>query len=252
MDSQRCASATNRPPRQALRDGLRLTETAQISFHQQALLHEQSAPAPFSMNLQSDPFGRLDKVPRPRRALQPLFEAISNSLHSVRRRSDGPPSIRILLDRDQRQQQIVDSAPSTSILRITVEDNGEGFTDANCQSFQNTDSRHKKQVGGKGIGRLLWIKTFKHVEISSVFASGSGRRRRSWVFKMPETGDNFIPSVSEEDCNPSTPVKTTVSLVSPLSVLRRTTEDMAYEIIAHFLTSFTARPGNEELSPKYS
>ncbi len=50
-----------------------------------------------------------------------------------------------------------------------VEDNGIGFTDENFKSFGTMDSRAKIQHGGKGIGRLLWLKGFDHADIESVF-----------------------------------------------------------------------------------
>lgn len=67
------------------------------------------------------------------------------------------------------------SKPET--LKITIEDNGIGFTDQNFIKFSNllmkADSQHK------GLGRLVYLEYFKKVDIESVF---DGVNKRTFVF----------------------------------------------------------------------
>ncbi len=61
---------------------------------------------------------------------------------------------------------------TTNIDYIEIVDDGCGFTQQNRESFFKTHSTHKKDIGGKGLGRFTWLKFFKHVDISSTFNEG--------------------------------------------------------------------------------
>lgn len=67
------------------------------------------------------------------------------------------------------------SKPET--LKMTIEDNGIGFTDKNFIKFSNllmkADSQHK------GLGRLVYLEYFKKVAVESVF---EGVNKRTFVF----------------------------------------------------------------------
>src|SRR2546425_10254014 len=105
-----------------------------------------------------------------RYGLHPLFEAVVNSIVAIEEvgREDGRINIRI--ERDT-QQQVLDMHFNTiiTIKSFIIEDNGIGFTEANFVSFDTMDSRAKAFRGGKGIGRLLWLKAFDHAEIDSIY-----------------------------------------------------------------------------------
>lgn len=47
--------------------------------------------------------------------------------------------------------------------------NGIGFDVNNFSSFMTLDSMYRAELGCKGIGRLLWLKEFEGVHISSVY-----------------------------------------------------------------------------------
>jgi hypothetical protein len=51
-----------------------------------------------------------------------------------------------------------DDQPAGRVVGFDVEYNGVGFTDDNFKSFRTPDSRWKETRGGKGIGRLGWLK----------------------------------------------------------------------------------------------
>jgi hypothetical protein len=54
------------------------------------------------------------------------------------------------------------------ITAITIEDNGEGFTEQNTNSFKEYRTSLKKNLGCKGIGRFLFLKEFDEIKIESL------------------------------------------------------------------------------------
>lgn len=61
--------------------------------------------------------------------------------------------------------------PLDPIANIIITDNGIGFNALNFQSFNELDSDYKAERNCRGIGRLMWLKAFKEVEIESYFLS---------------------------------------------------------------------------------
>ncbi|GAA0967940.1 hypothetical protein GCM10009555_012490 [Acrocarpospora macrocephala] len=49
-------------------------------------------------------------------------------------------------------------------------------------SFETLDSEYKLNQGCRGVGRLLWLKAFRNVEISSIFKEGNHLKERSFRF----------------------------------------------------------------------
>ncbi len=54
------------------------------------------------------------------------------------------------------------------ITTITIEDNGEGFTEKNTNSFKEYRTSLKRNLGCKGIGRFLFLKEFDEIKIESL------------------------------------------------------------------------------------
>lgn len=69
------------------------------------------------------------------------------------------------------------------ITGFEITDNGIGFNDANMESFLTLDSEHKASRGGRGVGRLLWLKAFEFASVKSVYEAEDGNRKsRSFTF----------------------------------------------------------------------
>lgn len=66
----------------------------------------------------------------------------------------------------------------------TVEDNGLGLNDENWEAFTTTDTDKKIRIGGKGVGRLLWLDCFENINITSIFYDGHKYMRRSFEFVL--------------------------------------------------------------------
>jgi hypothetical protein len=92
------------------------------------------------------------------------------------------------------------NAPET--LKITITDNGNGFTDDNFERFKillkPLDHFHK------GLGRLVYLNYFERVAVISTW----GSNRRSFVFKNPFDGKSPVESLAEEQPKATTLVFT--------------------------------------------
>lgn len=151
--------------------------------------------------LKSDIIGRVARLPiRPseRGALLPLMEAVSNSIQSVTdvygqdTSKKGAISITILRS---------DNDEDNAIVGFEVEDNGAGFNEDNYKSFLTPDSRLKQKRGGKGVGRLAWLKVFNAISIVSTYREGKKHFRRSFGFQLTE--DNQVPGGEAEPVPPT-------------------------------------------------
>ncbi len=137
---------------------------------------------------------RIERLPKPSNAssaLQPLFEAISNSIHSTQDRyservaSEGKVIVDIQINRKKDN------------VLITVEDNGNGLNNKNWEAFTTTDTDNKISIGGKGVGRLLWLDCFEKIEIKSVFLSDTKLMQRAFRFHLSNTDQIQNETVNE-------------------------------------------------------
>jgi len=123
----------------------------------------------------------------PSNGLMPLFEAVSNSIHAIEEAGRAPDQGRIKIEIKRGAPRFAlgeyDTEIQGDIDGFTVTDNGVGFNEANFRSFRTLDSEHKVARGGRGVGRLLWLKAFESVSVESIFKDDDGTyRRRSFTF----------------------------------------------------------------------
>lgn len=90
--------------------------------------------------------------------LQPVYEAIINSLEA---KAD---KIEVEFFRDN---QLTFFGDNNKISSFIITDNGEGFTQANIESFEQLWSTHKREFGCKGSGRFTWLNVFNNIDIHS-------------------------------------------------------------------------------------
>lgn len=127
-------------------------------------------------------------------ALSPLFEAIMNSVDAIHERTDNKPGdgkIVIDIERDDSQglldehQHHIEAHPVRS---FKVRDNGIGVTNSHFEAFGIADTPYRSAQGGKGLGRLIWLKAFDHAEIRSVFEQGKQRLLRTFSLCLTAQG----------------------------------------------------------------
>lgn len=129
--------------------------------------------------------GRLAKLRNVSSFREPLLEAVANSFQSleVSKVDDPHIEIRVFWDQNPRFAGKGKKKSYHVIKTIEIEDNGEGFTKRNFDSFETMDSDLKaKDFGCKGIGRFLWLKAFEKVSVKSVYLSESGEKKVSQFY----------------------------------------------------------------------
>lgn len=78
-----------------------------------------------------------------------------------------------------------DSRANAPIADFRITDNGIGFTEPNMNSFLTLDSQYKARRGGRGVGRLLWLKAFARARIRSVFLENeTSTQLREFTFDL--------------------------------------------------------------------
>lgn len=126
---------------------------------------------------------RIDRLPKPANAadsMQPLFEAVSNAIHSTQDRfqDNVAENGRIIVD--------VVTGRKQAHVKIVVEDNGNGLDQKNFDAFTTTDTDNKISRGGKGVGRLLWLDCFENISISSKYIDGDILKERKFRFVLSQ------------------------------------------------------------------
>ncbi len=125
---------------------------------------------------------RIERLPKPTNvagAMQPLFEAVSNAIHSTQGRYGDKVSAK------GNVTVIVNTNRKKANIWATVEDNGLGLNEVNWEAFTTTDTDNKIEIGGKGVGRLMWLDCFEEILVSSIFKNNEGSfQRRKFSFKL--------------------------------------------------------------------
>lgn len=172
--------------------------------------------------------------------LWPLFEAISNSVHSIQEKNDGNGRIEVRLIRNGKPETLaeLDSVDRYPIKGMQIVDNGIGFTDKNFKSFLTADSDYKIEKGAKGIGRFVCLKAFHTVRVDSIYNKGKQKYHRTFDFKEENPG---IFDYSDKPYSG----KVTGTRVSILDFRQEfqnkcplTCQEISEKIIEHFLVYF--------------
>lgn len=184
-------------------------------------------------------------------ALLPLFEAVVNSINSIADAKltglSGKITIRIFREPSQPLPVVMKKKPGAptweNIVGFEVIDNGVGFTMPNFASFLTLDSLYKANQGGKGIGRLLWLKAFDDVAVDSIYTEKPGKfNRRRFTFSEA----NGVTDVVEDDA--VGPAETSIRLngfrkqYRDSYAARKTPQAIAAKLLEHCLWYFL-RPG---------
>ncbi len=192
------------------------------------------------LNVRENLEGRIGNVSLPKRAyLRPLHEAIINSVHAIQERCPGDGRIEIEVLREPIQTGFDGSAQLPSVTGFVVSDNGIGFSDKHYESFGTADSTLKAAMGGKGVGRFIWLKAFSHVHIESTYGEPSCLRHREFDFQVTEDG---IENLQDTEAAPGAEHRTVVSLTGYKRKYKeecpKSLEVIARRVVEHFLEHF--------------
>ncbi len=182
--------------------------------------------------------GKVRNMPRFKgEAFLPVFEAVVNSIQAIAERGS-PASGEIEIQVIREDSGLFSDAELPAICDFVITDNGIGFDDVNYDSFETSDSSHKRSVGGKGIGRFLWLKAFDSVEVNSVYSKDAFRMLRQFSF----TTKGGVEQTRHEQTTQEQ--KTTVHLrgfrreYRSLPSAFKTTAKIAQRILEHCLSYF--------------
>jgi len=191
---------------------------------------------PEAQNMNINLAGRVQNTHLPyQSALLPLLEAIINAIHAIEESGTNNGRIDIYLERDETQLSFEETAP---VMNIVVEDNGIGFTADNFMSFQTSDSSFKRAKGAKGIGRFVWLKAFKNIQVESQFQENGRYFARSFDFRLSENGIENVQIKEIEKTEPKTRIKLKQFKVKYQAHFQKTIDVVALRIIEHYLIYF--------------
>lgn len=162
-------------------------------------------------------------------SLTPVIEAVCNSIEAIgNSRTDG--KIRIVLKRDGTQDMgLEETLVKGDIIAIDIIDNGEGFTEANKESFDTYRSGLKMNIGGKGFGRFMFLKYFNHVTVESIYTEGDHFFKRCFTF-------GHANEIIENETNePLTGTDHKTGTIIHLSSIKNKDLDKGIEVIARKL-----------------
>ena len=185
-------------------------------------------------NWKSDPAGRvknLSLAPNAKNTLFPLFEAVMNSIHAIEERF-GKDNI----SQGKIHIEVIENEGG-EYCGFIIDDNGIGFIPENLDSLKRMDSQQKSVIGGKGVGRLLWLKVAEKTRIVSVFQSGSTRKRVEFYFTLPDPIDGFVEEPIDEG-EPGTSVQITPYFSNYATSIPKKLETISNRTIAHFVSYF--------------
>ena len=207
------------------------------------------------MKIETNLQGRLRNTSLPQsNGLMPVFEAVINSVHSIEESgiSSEAGLIRMSIDRAPAQHRLADPnnkkpgpEPLGDIRGFAITDNGIGFNDTNFSAFMTLDTDHKASKGGRGIGRLLWLKAFESVTVESrFFVDGDAiLQQRHFEFRTASGVIEKQVVAAEHGVSRETTVQLRGFKVHYRESTLKTAEAIASAMLEHCLWYFV-RPGS--------
>lgn len=175
--------------------------------------------------------------------LQPLYEAISNSLEATTGKEN-----HIIVTICKSKQLFSDSF---SFLSLHIEDDGTGFNESSFSRFENLfdESKNRNNLGS---GRLQYLHYFKSTQIVSTFVANDGtKKKRTILLSMDYYTQNRSVIFSQlEQADNDEPISTTVSFFIPLCEDDKnqlnviTTSGLKEAILKRYLNNFCINRDN--------
>lgn len=193
-----------------------------------------------TLTLTQDIEGRIDNLnwkPSSQWSL-PILEAVSNSLHATQHLNSDRRLIKITLIRegDDKLSLVSDKQRERPIIGFRIQDNGIGFNEENFKAFKTIDTRHKREIGGKGVGRLFWLKAFDHVKIQSTYKENGTSAMRDIRFRT--NGISCKTTIHKNELPNQTTVEVTGIKPSYKKYYHKYATTVAKEIADEFLPYF--------------
>lgn len=175
--------------------------------------------------------------------LQPIYEAVSNSLEATKGKGDF-----VVIKLKVSKSSIPDKYEFNS---IEIEDTGCGFDKENLVRFYHLFDE-SKNCNNLGSGRIQYLHFFRHTEIRSVYLDEGKKRKRSIVMSTGFLNKEKTPIWEgfEEDASEDEHLGTCVEFFLPWDQKDKenyenlTTNDLHDNIFTHYLGKFCINKGN--------
>lgn len=175
--------------------------------------------------------------------LQPIFEAVSNSLEATKGKDD-TIVIRLKVSRSSTPDKY-------EFNSIEIQDTGCGFNKENLDRFYHLFDE-SKNFNNLGSGRIQYLHFFTHTEIRSVYLENGKKKKRNLVLSVGFIGKEKTPIWEgvEEDAMEEDSLGTSVELFLPRDEKDKenyenlTTEELHDKIFTHYLGKFCINKGN--------
>ena len=175
--------------------------------------------------------------------LQPLFEAVSNSLEATKGKDD-TIVIRLKVSRSSTPDKY-------EFNSIEIQDTGCGFNKENLDRFYHLFDE-SKNFNNLGSGRIQYLHFFTHTEIRSVYLENGKKKKRNLVLSVGFIGKEKTPIWEgvEEDAMEEDSLGTSVELFLPRDEKDKenyenlTTEELHDKIFTHYLGKFCINKGD--------
>lgn len=121
-----------------------------------------------------------------------LYEGIINSIHAN--------ATHVICRLTGKEEVLVESGEEIApkkVDSIEIEDNGDGFSDGNYESFGQYGTDYKIDLGCKGIGRFVFLKVFDEVRYTSFLKHS--QQKKEFVFSLDFESDD----INKEPCEVS-------------------------------------------------
>ena len=192
--------------------------------------------------MQTDLVGRLRHVELPKKnSLQPVYEAVINSMEAIEEVGIADGRIEVLIEREAPPLNLSGESTATpDVTGFRITDNGIGFTTKNFTAFETLDTLAKVDKGGKGIGRITWLKAFERAAVESLYLEDGTWRRRSFDFLPTRKGieNHRVDGTNGNGGQPLTTVRM-IDFKEPYrSETPKTIRTLSHHMIEHLLQFF--------------
>ncbi|REC42034.1 ATP-binding protein [Chryseobacterium sp. 5_R23647] len=189
---------------------------------------------------------RNTRLPRTK-PLMPLFEVISNSIHSIDEAEkakllkigDGKIIIKCIRNGGEDVLSELPEVDRYPIHSFEIIDNGIGLNTDNLKSFVEADTDHKIEIGGKGVGRFVCLKAFKELNVYSQYKDSKHELKSiSFDFRNTKEGFHNIEEPIPQDDFTGTKVLLHAYKDEYQKNLDFELHSVAKEVVAHFQLYF--------------
>lgn len=176
--------------------------------------------------------------------LQPIFEAISNSLEATSGSGDCI-TIRLNLSKTTYQGKF-------EFLSIDIMDTGKGFDDENLSRLKRLYDESKGQ-NNLGTGRIQFLHFFQNTDIYSVFEENGKKMKRRIILSknfLASTLNRAVIWLGNKTEEKNADIGTVVSFYYPIDDNDKTkyaelrTQQLKEYILVHYLSRFCLKKGN--------